>query len=390
MGKIRLEKNRRNIIILVFIIQLIITLSYGIHRFPDTQSYIDSANFFIEGGELPELFVFRLLRPLPLLLADALSFINGIEFGFLLQNLIFLALSTYLFYKVMSRIYNRKGQEDIAFFSTLIFISALPILEFGLAILTDMGTWFFFLWSLYLFLLSIEKGIDYKYTALGGLVAGLGVLMKQNAAASALFFGLFLLLLPKISFSEKTKKGIVLVFMFLIPNIIASGWLYLTMGFTHLDQLGYVTTPTEIYYTPAMFIVSFLQAFTLLVPFFLLGVYYVIREKRYENLKFNGILLVSTLVPILAFPAFTDRYTFLIFPVVIPLSIIGLKRFRELLKRSFTVEEHWILVAFVIIFFLCNNLVYYHIRVFDYCCLKQCLFDRTCLNLCRLTLPCPL
>lgn len=387
----KIPKKKQNIIIWFFLIlQVLIILTQGIHDYPDSSTYVESARYIMHGGELEERHTFRMLRPLPLLLANAFGFF-GLEFGFIIQNIIFLVLSVIVFQKVMEQIYYEKAYRRVPFYSTLLFTIALPILEYGLAILSDMGAWFFFLLALLFYLKSIKRGIDFKYSLLGGFFGGLGVLMKQNSAASSLFFGLYLLWTIILAFAlknkdkklivfDKLKKGILFCTSFAIPNVVASIWVYVKERFTHLDQFDYITCP-EKYYTLTWFILTFFQAFTILVPFFFLGLYRIIMQKKQRLLLINILLIVSIIVPILGFPAFNDRYTFLLFPVVLPLSVLGIEQATTGLNKVLNMNLKWPMIMAVIIFlfFLCNNVIYWHIRAYGFECLSGCLFNFECL-----------
>jgi hypothetical protein len=112
---------------------------FGFQVYDDTPSYIDAIHFF-QGKEVI-LHPWRLMAPLGPILALPFEFL-GPGAGLIAQNIIFYILSVYLVFKIMDMI---TGQKKQAFWGSIFFMAALPMIFFGLSYLTDIGAWFFYL-----------------------------------------------------------------------------------------------------------------------------------------------------------------------------------------------------------------------------------------------------
>ena len=120
---------------------------FGFQVYGDTPDWIDAIHWF--RGEEVEVSPLRLIRPLGPLIAVPFEFL-GEGAGLIVQNILFYLLCTFLIFKITELIYHNKKQ---AFFACLFFITATPVIESGLAYLTDMGGWFFYLLSIFLTLI---------------------------------------------------------------------------------------------------------------------------------------------------------------------------------------------------------------------------------------------
>ena len=151
----------------------VILLVFFVPRFnhTDTQEYISTIEY-IAGKQEAELVVYRLLKPFPIFISVALSpFLNAKD-ALIFQNLIFYLLSVWLIYLLVYKLYKNEKQ---AFYGTLLYIGAYPMLAYGLAALTDLSGWFFYLLSI-LISLRLVKTPRIKTAFLAGFIAGLGML----------------------------------------------------------------------------------------------------------------------------------------------------------------------------------------------------------------------
>jgi len=299
----------------------------GVQFFPDSAGYTSAANFIMTGSGDVELC--RLLRPLgPILSILFTPFVGSIANGFLAENCIFLILSSILVFLISKGIYN---DEKVALFSSFLFSSSWVILIYGLAVLTDMGVYFFIILDIRLTQVFFKKDGDYKFLSVVGLICGLGILMKENAVMGALFF-VSMLLLSNDMLKRKIKKLLVFSFAFLIPIIINSAIMYYFFNYTYLDWYsynvgGYVATRNFIH---LIYELGFV--FNIIFPFFIIGLYNQVKSK--ENLKMYASLIISSFIPIFLWPAQDFRFIFLVFIGMIPLSSFGIKLFCDYFDKS--------------------------------------------------------
>lgn len=223
-------------IIWVFLFGIInmflIAFVFGFVHYTDSRSYIETIHFF--SGTTDTVHLHRLLHPLGPLLALPFEYIDP-GAGLIVQNIIFYFLSIFLVFKIVVEIFSNKRQ---AFFSVILFASAIPVLKVGLAYLTDTGAWFFYFCSVLLSLYYIKKR-DFIFLGLSALLSGVGVLMKENGGLGLLFFTSLILLIHDIGWKDKFKKIFLFSLFFLFPIIIFQVYVYLAFEYTYLDWYLY-------------------------------------------------------------------------------------------------------------------------------------------------------
>lgn len=153
-----MKNNKYLIFALIFAVlnMAAIIFIFGFRTYGDTVSYVDAINWF-QGKDVRVVDPWVVLKPLGILMALPFEFL-GAGAGLIAQNIVFYLLSTFLIFKIADLIFNDKKQ---AFLASLFFVTITQVLEVGLAYLTDMGAWFFYLLSIYLTLLYLAKKRDY-------------------------------------------------------------------------------------------------------------------------------------------------------------------------------------------------------------------------------------
>lgn len=207
---------------------LAIFVFFGFQKYGDSPDYVRLIHWFLGEGSVFE--VERMLRPLGPFLALPLEFL-GDAAGLIAQNILFYFLSAVLVFKIVDLIFQNKKQ---ALFAVLFFVTATPVIESGLAYLTDMGAWFFYLLSIFLTLLYL-KNKDEKLVLLNGFLSGIGVLMKENGGLGVFFFGLMILFSRDFGIKEKIFKILKFGFVFAVPVIALQVFAYRSFHYTSLD-----------------------------------------------------------------------------------------------------------------------------------------------------------
>jgi len=207
-------------LLLALINTVVVFLMFGFRKFGDSDSYIYLIDWFlgkenqiiVEGSTNISIYI---LRPLIALLAAPFQGLSRGS-GIIIQNVMFYFLATYLIFRITDLIYRNKEQALLA---SILYAFAIPWLNVGLGYMTNAGAWFFVIFSVYLILLYFKKPSK-KLLILGGLISGMGILMKESGGLGIIFFAAVLLLSKNLSFSEKFSKMLKFGVFFLIAPVI--------------------------------------------------------------------------------------------------------------------------------------------------------------------------
>src|SRR3989338_2555251 len=241
-----LKNNKYLIFALIFAVlnMAAVIFIFGFRTYCDTSSYINAIHWF-QGESVGVLDPWVVLKPLGILLALPFEFL-GAGAGLVVQNIVFYLLSAFLMFKIADLLFDNpfdklRASKKQALLASLFFVTITQVLEVGLAYLTDMGAWFFYLLSIFLTILYLRNRNE-KLIILNGFLSGLGVLAKENVGLGALFFGLIILLSAGFCLKEKILKILRFGIFFLIPIILWQIFMYQRFHLTSLDwylmQLG--------------------------------------------------------------------------------------------------------------------------------------------------------
>ena len=307
-------------------INAVLLLVFFVPRFDhtDTGQYIATIDYFSEkpGGEI---YLHRILKPLPIFISVLLSPIFDAKSALIFQNLIFYFLSIWLIFILIYRIYQSEKQ---AFCGAVLYAGAYPMLAYGLAPLTDSSGWFFYILSIFLSL-NFLKNPSFKTAVLPGLVAGLGMLFKENLAAAPFFFAALLFFAATFNFKEKLKYLFCFGITFLAPVLINSLIIYKIYHYSYFQWYWDVSHHGE---SSGFYAYSFLRTaievgrvFALGWIFFVLGILKEIKSKNKERQK----ILISLVPPSLSFFLWSfphNRIVFIAAPLLAFLGSFGVLR----------------------------------------------------------------
>ena len=315
------KNNRFLALALIFstINALAIFIVFGFRQYGDSPDYAKLIHW-LSGGEgvFP---VERILRPLGPFLALPFDSL-GPSAGLIVQNIIFYFLAVFLVFRIVDLIFQNKKQ---ALFAALFFITATPIIESGLAYLTDMGAWSFYLLSIFLTLLYF-KNKDERLVLLNGFLSGIGVLMKENGGLGVVFFGLMVLFSREFGFREKILKITKFIIPFILPIIALQFFAYKNFHYTSLDW--YLRNPSG---TPGegLFLVSLRylgQLFRILGVLWLpllFGVWRELKERNWQRSKIYLALIPASFSFLLWSVSASARSVFVFAPLGILLASYG-------------------------------------------------------------------
>lgn len=325
-----------------FLNMVVIFAVFGFQQYGDTVDYFRLIDWFLgEGGGFD---VERMLRPLGPFLALPFEAL-GDGAGLIIQNIIFYFLAAFLVFKIVEMIYQNKKQ---ALWAVLFFVTATPVIESGLAYLTDMGAWFFYLLSLFLTLLYLKNKKE-NLVLLNGFLSGVAVLMKENGGLGAIFFGLMILFSKGFNLKEKIWKIVKFALLFFLPIIILQAFAYKYFHYTSLDWYlrNAAGSPGE---GPALTALRYLgQLFRILGILWIplaFGLWVEIKNKNWARLKIYLALVPASFSFLLWSVSGSARAVFIFAPLGILLASFGFTRLTDSLgsRAKIVVVSLFILV----------------------------------------------
>ncbi len=339
---------------------------FGFQQYSDSQDYFQTIHWL--RGESPYVDAERALRPLGPILAAPFEFF-GEGAGLIVQNLLFYLASAFLIFRIVELLFRNKKQAVLA---VMLWVTATPMLEYGLSYLTDTGAWFFYLLSIFLTLLyfyarkysfarnakptAYPKLAQEHSLALPGesificvaLISSMGVLMKENGSLGIVFFGMMLLLSREFSWTEKILKIIKVGLIFLAPLILFQLAAYKFFQYTSLDWYldNSSGAPGEsILLVGLRYLGQLFRILGIIWPLVLWGLFLEWREKNWDRLK----IYLALLPPSFSFLLWTvgggGRTVFIFAPLGIILASYALKKrgplFLSALFFTIAVLNYW-------------------------------------------------
>jgi len=297
--------------------------------FPDSLSYIPAAFWFL-GISMPSsctICDYRLLRPVVPLLAAILSHVVDIRTAFAIENLAFWVASAVLMFRFTQFLTKKATEAAIA---AILFTTATPVLVYGSAVLTDSAGFFFVMVGVYLVVIWDLMKASWSRVAIASLIMSIGILSRETVA-SVLFFAIVWTLFTKGSWAK------LLVFL-AIPTVAALSW-------SHLIGVSYFAWAAENAAVAAQNN-SLAPAPRLRLLAITVGEAFRIEVL---GLAFLGFIQLSSERPLIAYlaillglgayvgfaPGEADvRYTFILFPAILPLAATGITYLAHLIGYS--------------------------------------------------------
>jgi 4-amino-4-deoxy-L-arabinose transferase-like glycosyltransferase len=331
--------------------------------YTDTPQYISTIRN-LAGDETAQVYPFRILKPMPILIGAALAPFVGAENTLVFQNIFFYFFSVVLIYFLINFLYHNPRQ---AFYGAVLYSTAYPMLAYGLASLTDLSGWFFFLLAALLSLIFLKKP-SLKTAIFAGLVAGMGMLFKENVAAAPIFFASLVFIAGRFPLKEKLKYILVFGLAFILFPVANSIILYKIFSYSHLDTfrtvgVGGSGARGNLYmYTLPRILIEMGRVFLLGWVFIFLGAYKEFSQKGKERIRILLSFIPPSLSPFL-WIAPHNRMLFIAFPILVLLGSFGLLRNLKDPRISLLVELGllflYIILNYAILEFLLNYGIYF-------------------------------
>lgn len=311
------EKNLHCLIILA-ICAIEISTHWG-YWYPDSGTYVSAMNYII-GEEEVLTHEKRMIRPVTLVLAAPLSSLIGVIDALALINAVFWIATSLLLYHFS---YGLLNDRRLALYPALMFTTSTTMLEYGTAVLTDSGGYFFTLLTFYILHLYRDSEDMRTYVMLG-VILTIGALTREQVIP---FFFIYLFIYEYLSGNKRWKR------IFYITALVG----FLVMGYYILADIdpftAYISGKTHAknfsqsaieVWGPTVFIKTVLGAFAF---FPLLAIFGIYHEKNRENhIRYLAMFLAVFFVLVI-WPINDYRFTFLLFPIVFPLASLGMKVF---------------------------------------------------------------
>jgi hypothetical protein len=240
-----------------------------------------------------------------------------------------------------------------SFLSSAFLTGAIPFLLFGDAVLTDMAGYFFILLGTYLVIRWDLPRAALPRVCIASLVVAAGILSRESVASVLIFAAVWTIL---------TRGSFLRLALFVtIPVGIAVIWSSI-MGVSYLawyaqgglhfaaanQQLGILEKGYRL--------LGSIQYGFVVVVLAALG---LLQIRKIDSLKIHASIWIGALVVISAWPIIDTRFTFILFPSIMPLagagsleafSIIFRSRLLSMIRPSFkeTKKSRLILLLFVI------------------------------------------
>lgn len=332
--------------LIIAILNATILLVFFVPRFDhtDTKEYVATIKY-LAGDPGGEVILYRILKPAPLLIGAALTPILDAKNTLVFQNLVFYFLSVWLIFLLVHRIYQNEKQ---AFYGTVLYTTAYPMLAYGLAPLTDLSGWFFYIFIIWLSL-DFLNNLNIKKVFSIGLIAGLGMLFKENLGAAPIFFAGFIFLMVPISLKEKIKYISIFGIAFILPPLVSGIILYKLYSYSLIDWYleAWCASGNGFFaYTPLRIFIEIGRVFALGWFFIILGILKEFYQKNTQRIKFLFSLIPSSLSFFLwSFPH--NRIIYIAAPLLALLGSFGLLRNFEKQKVNTAVE---LILLFLYIF----------------------------------------
>lgn len=340
-----------------FLIALIIAsinaallLAFFVPRFDHTDSpeYISTIEY-IAGDQNADFIVYRFLKPLPILIGSLSRPFIEAGSALILQNLIFYYLSVCLVFLLVFRLYNNEKQ---ALYGTVLYMGAYPMLAYGLASLTDLSGWFFYLLSVLISLRFLDNP-GFKTAFWAGLLAGFGMLFKESTAAAPIFFASLLFIASPVSFKDKMKYIVIYGSAFLIFPVINSIIFYNLYSYTYYDWFrlgGAHPENSDTFYvvSPLRVLIETIRVFSIGWFFILAGAFKEWASKNNGRIKVFLAFLLPSLSVFVFWSYPHNRMLYIAFPLLVLLGSLGILRERGNQKTS-NILEAILLVCYLLV-----------------------------------------
>lgn len=332
---------------------MILAISEGLthfgHIFPDSGDYVALAYAF-EGVSHPSIgFTARYLQPVIPFAAASLNFvIKNMAFSFAILNMILWCGATVLVFKLT---FLFTGSREPSLLAALYFAAAVPLLVYGDAVLTDMGGYFFMILSVYLLVRWNLPKASLSRILVSSMIFTLGIMTRETYVSFVIILVISFLLSRRWSLKIVPLLGIPAFLSLVWSSIVGvSYWnAYLaevTYGSTHHLAVAIAQKATAYLYTLRL---AFRPELLVLAA---IGFLYVCLAR--EGIVTHVSVLLGGSVFLLALPVVDYRFTFLLFPSMMPLAGLGTMQLASNVAKRMSGEKYRaLMITLEVVIMLC-------------------------------------
>jgi len=304
----------------------------------DSVQYMETARYFL--GQSATAYPQRILKPLAPLGISLISFLTGgnMETALLAEAALMYLFLGWAIYYLLNLFFRDKRS---ALLGSIVYITAYPLLRFGLDLYTETGANFFWVWAIAAVCLYYKDPSRFRYYASNAIVL-IGLLWKEYSLLGAVLLWLVIFFHPQLPRPEKIKKiigSIAMVF----------GWLALTQLIVyanyHYSYFNWYQTGTDISgstdYHPYFIIKSLIAVYLLGWFLAILGLF---RWREFQpDQKFFIKCLILPSMMFLLWTGVSSRLYYVAAPLLTFLAVQGIRSAR--LKKT---AVQFIIIAIIV------------------------------------------
>ena len=237
--KIFFVKNRYPILLLLFVVLSILVSYFYIGYSPelkkDAAQYLEAANYLSRGGQITTSSLLNRVLTNPAFVYSSILinyFVKDFSSSFAVVNIIFYILLIFAFYFLALEIYKEKR---VAFLGSILVAVNYYIIDPTMSHMSDMGGWFFFVFSTY-WAIKYFNALNRKFYYYSVLVASIGVFFQEYGGLALVNLAL-LILFSNFSNKQKIKDIIRAGLLFMIPLLSWHLIFYFKYHLTYFDRM---------------------------------------------------------------------------------------------------------------------------------------------------------
>lgn len=301
---------------------LVFWVLFGFHPNNDTESFVWTIERF-RGLDSP-FHPNRYLNPFyPILGATLLRWLPP-AMVLVVSNILFyygLVLATF---GLLRRVWK---SNFIGITSAMVVATAYPMVRYGLTQVQDIGGWFWFVFILYLAWRWREEKKDIWLWGIG-LAVSMGMLTKESGAMGALFTA-GVVLTAGISWKDRIIAGFKSGSIPLVTLLVNQWYGATVVGYTSREWFIFNwNTFYERDYTLLKWFGVNATAFNVIWPLFLLGLWYLWRQRATLSIEIKQYLLfvLPGSLSYFAWPLFVGRTVFISAWLIIPIAMFAVEK----------------------------------------------------------------
>lgn len=315
--------------LLVLILTPVEGLTHFAQLYQDSPGYIKTAYSFL--GTSPPV-PWRLLRPVIPFAASLLNSFLDIRTSFGIVNVFLWSVTSLLMFRYARRL---TGQEDTAFLAAAFFTTSVPMLIFGAAILTDMAGYLFVLVGVILLFNWNLLRASLRKVVVAGLIMTLGVLARETVA-SVFFVAVLWALMSKGSW----RRLLLFVAIPLGLALIWSGLIGVSYYNWAMSNATFAAEHQAMSIPMRILTWSYSIAHAFRPEIVILAIVGFLRLRDRTKAKQELTIALGLSIFLLIAPGVIDyRYTFILFPAMLPLAALGTREIATWLTHALPISD---------------------------------------------------